>query len=289
MSDSDTGKNVLYLLDQMPQVLRIRDFRLYTRDGRRIIDLWQNGGVSVLGHTPALLLREIKNTASRGLYAPFPHFSQQRFLKALTQILPGRSFRIFAAPPAGIYQFNFELWRPYLDFCQSRAGVGDPPAGAVPESRSPDLVIPVLPGIQGWRWDNKRSDHSMGLPFGLCVCAVLSERENEIFGKLQPTDIFPPLVLAAATRGVWDLIAARPLRVNTQWPCINKILKNSPWQGRGIYLFPREAPNPLAWEKLFKRFLDAGFLLPPVPEHPLILPGILSPGEEVKLAEILKE
>jgi hypothetical protein len=38
---------------------------------------------------------------------------------------------------------------------------------------------------------------------------------------------------------------------------------------------------------LFSRFLENGFLIPPVPSHPLILPGILSPGEEAKLADLL--
>jgi hypothetical protein len=38
---------------------------------------------------------------------------------------------------------------------------------------------------------------------------------------------------------------------------------------------------------LFRHFLDNGFLLPPVPSQPLILPGVLSQGEEAKLAGVL--
>ena len=312
--------NELALLNFVPQVLRARDFRLYTKDGRRLIDLWQNGGAAVLGHTPPLLLREIKNTASRGLYAPFPHFSEQRFIKALSVVLPGMSFRIYAAPPSKItdnaachcvMRHNFMLWRPFLDFCPP-AGVkntaeekkppaaAEPPAGKKMPADSP-LVIPVLPGIQGWR---------NGLPLGLCVCAVPADCEEEFFNQFPPGDLLPPVLLAAATRGIYDLIAAAPERANIQWQRINKIPGTSPWQRRGIYLFLRnsgmaggsngadssragsggacgKSMNPELWAILFRRFLDAGFLLPPAPEHPLILPGILSPGEEAKLAEIL--
>jgi len=271
MTDND-----LSLLHLVPHVLRARDFRLYTSGSRRLVDLWLNGGAAVLGHTPASLLREIKNTASRGLYAPFPHFTQQRFLKALSRLLPGRSFRIYAAPPAS--GLNPQLWRPFLDLYQS---YNDSEAANMPEHSVPaaaQLVIPVLPGIQSWR---------NGLPQGLCVYAVLKEFEEEIFSKLPPDDFLPPVLLATAARGVWDLIAAKQERENQQWQRVNKILKNSQWQRRGIYLFPRNRLSYDAWGALFRQFLDAGFLLPPYQEHPLILPGILSPGEEAKLAEVL--
>ena len=300
------SENELSLLSLVPQVMRARDFRLYTKDGMRLIDLWQNGGAAVLGHTPAMFLREIKNTAGRGLYAPFPHFTEQRLHKVLSMLFPDRSFRLYAVPPAeisfpSVYEIAYNngvsgdnagrlspvLWRPFLDFCTqvetqrpeaAAQNTEAPAAGPAQKPNTPALVIPVLPGIQGWRG---------GLPFGLCVYAVLSTCE-EIFSALPPTDFLPPVALAAAARGIWDLIAAAPERGNIQWQHINKVIKNSPWQRRGIYLFPRLTPGPKAWELLFRSFLDAGFLLPPLPGHPLILPGILSPGEEAKLAEILQ-
>jgi hypothetical protein len=304
------------LLRLVPQIVRARDFRLYTKDGKRLVDLWQNGGAAVLGHTPPAMLRELKNTASRGLYAPFPHFMEQRFIKALSRLLPGRSFRIYATPPNNFFSDNVlremfkdgstALWRPFLDFGlpENVQTAGDtsvsleatsldaaPPSAKTPapQAPAPRLVIPVLPGIQGWR-----SGLPQGLPFGLCVLAASGGFEGE-YASLPPGDFLPPVLLAAATRGIWDLIAASPERANVQWPRVNKALRNSPWLRRGIYLFPKEAHNgtdsplassPEAWADLFRRFLDAGFLLPPVQEHPIILPGILSPGEEAKLAEV---
>jgi hypothetical protein len=284
MTDNDTDNGEFSLLRLLPHIVRARDFRLYAADGRRFVDLWQNGGAAVLGHTPPLFLREIKNTASRGLYAPFPHFAEQRFIKALSQILPGRSFRIYAAPPAELIAHNAiremfrngnaGIWRPFLDFCLP---------DAAPMGEGPPLVIPVLPGIQGWR---------NGLPLGLCVCTSFPGLGEEF---LPPGDFLPPVLLAAAARGIWDLIAAAPERTGPQWPRVNKALKNSRWQRRGIYIFPQNQAETAPavsivseeWAALFRRFLDAGFLLPPVPYQPLILPGILSPGEEAKLAEVL--
>ncbi|GHV94923.1 hypothetical protein AGMMS50293_12430 [Spirochaetia bacterium] len=265
------------LLRLVPGVLRARDFRLYTQGGRRLIDLWQNGGAAILGHTPPSLLRELKNTASRGLYAPLPHFLEQRFIKALSHLFPGRSFRLYNSAPAALDSLiqagTAALWRPFLDPAASLAALPDTPA-----------LVPVLPGIQGWRG---------GLPQGLCVLALSPAFESE--NSLPPGEFLPPVLLAVATRGIYDLITAAPERAKPAYPRIARALKESPWQRRGIYLTlhtaPAETDAPAeseAWPAFFRRFLEAGFLLPPIPSHPLILPGVLSPGEEAKLAMALQ-
>ena len=259
-----------YLLQAAPAVLRARDFRLYTQGGQRLVDLWQNNGSAVLGHTPPSMLREIKNTASRGLYAPFPHFLEGRFIKALSRLFPGRSFRLYAGAPAGLQPLLRDgaaaLWRPFLQ--------PDSPFAA--EENAPPVLIPVLPGIQGWRG---------GLPLGLCVLALSGDFRENCAG-LPPGDFLSPVLLAAATRGIYDLLA-RPQRGKPAFKRIAKALQKSPWQRQGIYLSLRENPNTQTWATLFYSFLEAGFLIPPVPHQPLILPDILSPGEEAKLAKML--
>jgi hypothetical protein len=261
------------LLRLVPTVLRARDFRLYTKAGR-LVDLWQNNGAAVLGHTPPSLLRELKNTASRGLYAPFPHFLEARYHKALSNIFPGRTFRLYAAVPPGLETLVAEgsaaLWRPFVD-----------PASPLKVPENTPVLIPIVPGIQTWRG---------GLPLGLCVLAVKNEAE---IGQdiLPPGDLLPPVLLAAAIRGIYDLIAAAPARANPIYPRIASALKDGEgrnfWQRGGIYLTPQQDLPQAQWEKLFRRFLENGFLLPPVPSHPLILPGVLSTGEEAKLADLI--
>ncbi|MDR2434588.1 MAG: hypothetical protein LBD47_08465 [Treponema sp.] len=274
--DRDNLTGEFDLLRLVPEVLRARDFRLYTKGGRRLVDLWQNGGAAVLGHTPHLLLRELKNTASRGLFAPFPHFLEGRFIRALSRLFPGRAFRFYASAPAAagdlLKKGAAGFWRPFLN-----------PLAPLAAADAPEVLIPVLPGIQGWRGC---------LPQGLCVLAIDSTCEN----ALPSGDFLSPVLLAAAVRGIYDLIAAAPERAGSVLPRITKALNNSdsPWQRRGIYLSLkadcglRAETAPQVWAALFRRFLEAGFLLPPIPDHPLILPGVLPPGEEAKLAEVLQ-
>jgi hypothetical protein len=259
------------LLNTVPAVLRARGFRLYTQDGRRLIDLWLNGGAAILGHTPPNLLRELKNTASRGLYAPLPHFSQSRFIKALSKLFPGRSFRFYAAPPPELTELftsgAAKLWRPFID-----------PASPFALAENASLLILVLPGIQSWRG---------GLPFGLCVTAA--ESENQL-AQLPAGDILPPLLLSVATRGAYDILAS-PERAKPDFPRLAKVMKTDDYKNRwlrqGIYLSLKEKIENDEWTALFGKFLDAGFLLPPNQNQPLILPGELSDGEEAKLAAVL--
>lgn len=257
------------LLRSMPPVLRARGFRLYTRDGKRLVDLWQNGGAAVLGHTPPFLLRELKNTASRGLFAPLPHFLEQRFIKALSLLVPGRNFRLYSAAPIVLESFikngKAALWRPFIN--------PNEPFEIAPNA--PPVLIPVIPGIQGW---------NRTLPRGLCVLALSPGFEAE----LPPDEMLSPVLLAAAVRGIYDIIASAPERGREAYPRVTKALRESAWQRRGIYLFPSQNPVPGTWPALFSRFLESGFLLPPAQAYPVILPGELSPGEETKLAALLK-
>ena len=263
------------LLNTVPAVLRARGFRLYTQDGRRLIDLWLNGGAAILGHTPPNLLRELKNTANRGLYAPLPHFSESRFIKALSKLFPGRSFKIFAAPYvhlASLYKIGIAgLWRPFTN-----------PASPFTISEEDDdrhtFLIPVLPGIQHW---------NENLPLGLCVVAASKETH---LCELPIGDTLSPLLLATAARGIYDILAS-PERAKPAFPRLAKVMQTDDfkkrWRRQGIYLYPKERPLNDAWAALFAQFLDAGFLLPPNQNQPLILPGELSEGEEAKLSAVL--
>jgi hypothetical protein len=259
------------LLKQIPVIVRARGFRLYTQKGQRLIDLWQNGGAAVLGHTPPNILRELKNTASRGLYAPFPHFTESRYLKALLKIFPEYSFRIYSAPPPELTTLfdsgDAKLWRPFID----------PETPFLIKQEKSSLLIPVLPGIQLWRGE---------LPLGLCVAAAISEDQ---LAQFPLSDTLSPVLLAVAARGLYDLLASSQ-RAKPALPHTDKVLqKTTIWRWQGIYLTLKEKPLTETWETLFRQFLEAGFLLPPTPLQPVILPGEMSNGEDKKLAELLEK
>jgi hypothetical protein len=253
------------------------------------VDLWQNGGAAILGHKPPALLREFKNAAARGLLSPLPHPLERRLFKALARLFPRRVFRIYQPgpslaelwaaaglpPPAPVADPALPscrtdgapaFWRPFLD---------DAAPLAAPEA--PPVLIPLLPGLG-------RAPGRLPAPLILALNPGPAPDS-----PLPPSDLMPPALLAVLARGVYDLIAAGPDRGGCPDRKLQAAIDRGPWERRGIYLSRREKPKPDAWAGHFHRFLAAGFLIPPSPEDPLILPGTLSPGEAANLAALLAD
>jgi hypothetical protein len=228
------------LLETLPTIRRARGFRLYTEAGKRLVDLWQCGGAAILGHKPANVVRDMKNAAERGLFAPFPSGARRRFVKALEKLFPANDFRVYESFPG-----RLELWRPF-----SSKPV-DPP------------FRPVL-------------------PFPLAPAVIVCEKGRA--GQFPPSGLVSPLILEAATRAVYDL-AAKPERGVMAFKRLEELFDRQDikklWRRDGIYL--HYEGDAALWPPLFARFLAAGFLLPPSPDAPAILPDELSAGEEAAL------
>ena len=275
MGKFDTAYPGEALLRLVPLVLRAREFHLYLEGGQRLLDLWRQGGRAVLGHKPPEVLKELKNAAERGLFTPLPHPAEKRFFKALEQFFPGRVFRLFtdesslrraleqagftgpfydpAFPTQSAGEPSISLWRPFIKM--------------VPGT----VFVPVLP------W-----------PLGPVVL-VLDKSAEAPFSS----PVIPPVLLAPATRALYDLAAAlkdhSPDSLKFKYPKIEKALKNGNWRRQGIYITGKATLDNEKYEALFRRFLEAGFLIPLSPAEPIILPLWMSPGEEAKLAGLFNQ
>ena len=249
------------LLRQLPPVLRARDFHLYLNGGQRLTDLWLMGGRAILGHKPSRFVLELKNAAERGLFTPLPHPAEKRLIKALTQLFPNHTFRLYneysslhrAVEAAGISNSQdkcIHLWRPFHK-----------------DLRDAQVFVPVLPWPQA------------------PAVLVLDESLDASFPD---GELIAPVLLAPATRALYNLLAAGDNGARPQYQSINKALsKTHKWKCQGIYL-TRNPEIKENWKDLWEHFLEKGFLLPPSAFEPLILPGILSKGEEAKLAGLLE-
>jgi hypothetical protein len=273
------------LLHKVSPILRARDFRLYTQGGTRLVDLWQYGGAAILGHTPPQVLRELKNSAERGLFSPFPHPMEARFIKALARLFPdGKAFRVYADEArlrAALTQAGLTVPEVFPDpaflpetFDDQAISLWRPFIPQAPGPR-PHYLIPVLPWV---------------LSPKVLVIGEAEDSSRSLSGFSPDSDLVSPAILAAATRAVYDLLAAleKDGRGTPAFPKVEQALgqKNGVWRCSGIYL---TYTGPLdGYTALFLRFLEGGFLLPPSPGQPLILPGAMSPGEEAKLAVLLQ-
>jgi hypothetical protein len=278
------------LLRLLTRVLRARDFHLYLENGKRLTDLWLAGGRAILGHKPPRVLGELKNAAERGLFTPLPHPVERRFLKALGELFPGRVFRLYTDTGA-LRQALEEADIPL----PTNGLLPDPAFPAGNTGGKPDTgglsSVGVALGKKASLWRPFAGEKEAPvlvpvLPWPLGPEALVLEKDMD--ASFPAGEIIPPVLLAAATRALYDLLAVIKDggRASRVYPKIEKAIKNSPWSRRLIYLTTEMDKEK--YTALFRRFLEGGFLIPPSPAEPLILPASMSDGEEAKLAELLK-
>jgi hypothetical protein len=270
-TSSDSIRNDLLRL--IGPVRRARGYRLYTTSGRRILDLWQDGGRAILGHRGGSSLTVLKNTIERGPGSPLPSVFENRLKSALKRLMQqDHVFRVFsnyeraligvsqwigreitaadALDPVRIAEGSAEergplrLWRPFL------------PAGHSPFENGSGrfAVFPVLP-CSG---DSPPQ------------VVLFSDSQDEA-PTLPDSDIVAAYRLAALVRGIHDLVSA-------QAPPEVRVPR---YQSVGPYLF--QVDGGRAYAERFEILLKNGFLTSPSPSAPSIVPAEMSSGELVQL------
>jgi hypothetical protein len=261
----------------IPPIRRARGYRLYDHRGRRYLDLWQNGGHSLLGHRGLHLMSLLKNLMSRGLLADLPALQARQLEKALASRLAGypwvRLARTAAealalasrflgreVAPAEVFDPALDpppdsapvaRWRPLLDYPSPGAG-------------RPRVLLPVLPFA------------AAGAPAAACFDA-------EPPGDFPASEPLSPVLLAGAARCLYDL-ARHSL---PEWYRGDLLASARGWAQRGIYLRADCAPE--RYPAVFRAFLEAGVLLNPRYPGPSILPAEASPGELAKMIRLFRE
>jgi len=85
------------LLRRIGPVRRARGYRLYTAGGRRILDLYQDGGRAILGHGGGGIVTAFKSGLERGPNSPLPSVYTGRLQAAVGDLIPEcRVIRVFS-------------------------------------------------------------------------------------------------------------------------------------------------------------------------------------------------
>jgi len=264
----------------LPPVRRARGYRLYTEDGRRLLDLYLDGGAALLGHRPELVGRELKDVAGRGLLGNLPSSYPARLRRVLRQALPGHAWFGIAAtadhalrllhgrrggapsplPPVADPLSDprwrdapVAWWRPLCD---------EQPAGGEWLAHGPAALLHRLPFAVG---------------AGPVTVSTRRSRNGECDGAPE----LSPLLLAGAAVALRRLLRSGAERgaVASAWP------PAAPgWRRSGVYVMA-EYPQSLH-EAVFAAFLAAGVLLNPRYPGPSILPGTFSAGEAALLRRL---
>lgn len=257
------------LLERVPVIRRAREYHLYSLSGTRYLDLWQNGGRSLLGHRPGGLTTVLKNTISKGLAADLPSIYSGRLRRLLQEMFPEyKDFRLTGSTAEGMQLASLYLARnigpndlvdPLTEQGESAAGEVRLWRPLVPDSIPGEVLFPVLPFSMA------------GAPAVVCFRKILPPG----FPGQKPISA---VVLAGLLRCLQDLRRF----VMPEWYRPDLLGKCPGWRQTGIYLVPEFDPG--RYEKVFGDFLEAGVLLSPAAPYVSILPGgEISKGELRKM------
>lgn len=253
------------LTARIPVIKRARGYRLYDYRGNRYLDLYQQGGRSLLGHRAYRQNNLLKDVLSSGLGGNLPSVYQRRLEKALLAHFPGyRGVRITASERQALELASVYLGRPLAaedirdpltsDRGGAEAAYWRPRLPGGQEGGAEEVLFPLLPFAMG--------------EAPACVCF-----RQPLPASFPVPNPVSPLILAGALRALGDLRRYGP----APWFRPDLLASSSGWTQKGIYLFCRRPESE--YERIFLEFLRAGLLLSPRYPGPSILPAEASPGE----------
>jgi len=294
----------------VPPIKRARGYRLYDYGGRRYLDLWQNGGLAILGHRFENLTRELKSVLSRGLIFDLPSIYHRRLIRELQKRYSGfNAIYICSTFEQALLILSRFLGQSITetDICDPAKGesgpvvydrpfLGSKTVGLKPldsdatetESSTMRALLPIVPFRIG------------ASPVILCLrgeapglgvagrgvaraaepaSAAARRRDRD----KEEVSLISPLVLAGVLRSIHSLNRFIP----PPWFADPLFDESAEWIQRGPYVIPRFESE--LYSQVFRHFLSEGVLLSPCYEEPSILPGEASEGELKKMVRLFSE
>lgn len=275
------------LLALVPPVRRARGARLYTQNGRRILDLWADGGRTVLGRRKGGADLAASEQIDRGLASGFDSAWKARLEKTLRQWLPGfEEFEFHASETEALLTIgekdggfrealrdgNSPMETLRLLASRTRRfmplevfGNGRLPGNAEAEAAD-EAVIVILP-----------------LPEAFSFGVIARKRATGAEGGTRVHPAIPAMKLAAATRALHDVLAFIKDFDCSKWEktdsCIGGLFtRQGPW------LMPVHERSE--HRAVFEDCLARGVLISPEYGMPSCLPVEFEHGELAALKEV---
>ena len=272
-------------------VQRARGCYLYTRSGRRVVDMYQEAGRAILGWGNSKASNVFKNIMNRGLTGTFPTDYGTQLERAVKTLLPEyqqvRWYNSLVSAQTALAQY-FNFWteiplgeHPLLDATDS------------PFTEDYDLTLDnwlAKKGVPRWRpwldeawftsWqeiplqvmeiNEKAQTAIVVVPPLPWIKSYYLVAFTEMEGRfIPPSDVLLPPVMASTARAIYDLIAEIPNRSEKDWCKFDFVVKKY-WDRRGPYLLSKVPQS--RYREFFNHCLDCGIFISPSYRIPSIIP-----------------
>ena len=302
---------VCWLKDEIKKrygnVKRARGIYLYTEKSVRLTDCFLDGGRAILGHGGGKAKTAFKDCFERGANGFYDSGLLPAFEKSVKQLLP-RNFttiRLYtektAAPLEGISyslessrekagaaleqtSFSLEssqkktepvLWRPWLEI-----------SGKSTEQPTGYPKIQIVHNVEGDFPAIVKIVPPFPYATELCVYAFSTACGEEMLQNLPKNDIVPAPLLAAFTRGFYDLKIALGTYTENDFKANSKVFE--PFFIRNqCYLFPKIPKEK--YKDFVLKCLDIGIVISPDYNVPSIMPWRANPGDLKKISKVFGE
>ena len=285
-------------------VKRARGIYLYTEKGVRLTDCYLDGGRGILGHGGGKAKTAFKDCFERGANGFYDSGLIPAFEKSVKKLLPAEytEIRLYSEKTAamlGETSVSLEstqkkagavseqtscvlessqkkaepvLWRPWLDFAGkiTEQPTGYPKIEVVYNvTRDFPAIVKIVP------------------PFtyatDISVYAFSNACSEEMLQNLPQNDVVPSPLLAAYTRGFYDLLNSFSLFTENHFKANSKALE--PFFTRNqCYLFPKIPETQ--YKDFVLKCLEAGIVISPDYNVPSIMPWRANPGDIKKISKI---
>ena len=302
---------VCWLKDEIKKrygnVKRARGIYLYTEKSVRLTDCFLDGGRAILGHGGGKAKTAFKDCFERGANGFYDSGLLPAFEKAVKQLLP-RNFttiRLYtektAAPLEGISyslessrekadaaleqtSYSLEsarekaepvLWRPWLEI-----------SGKSTEQPTGYPKIQIVHNVEGDFPAIVKIVPPFPYATELCVYAFSTACGEKMLQNLPKNDIVPAPLLAAFTRGFYDLKIALGTYTENDFKANSKVFE--PFFIRNqCYLFPKIPEEK--YKDFVLKCLDIGIVISPDYNVPSIMPWKANPGDLKKISKVFGE
>ena len=288
-------------------VKRARGIYLYTEKGVRLTDCYLDGGRGILGHGGGKAKTAFKDCFERGANGFYDSGLLPAFEKSVKKLLPAEynEIRLYSEKTAamlGKTSFSLEssqkkagavsertsfssessqkkaepvLWRPWLDF-----------AGKITEQPTGYPKIEVVYNVTGDFPAIVKIVPPFTYATDISVYAFSKACGEEMLQNLPENDVIPSPLLAAYTRGFYDLLNSFSLFTENHFKANSKALE--PYFTRNqCYLFPKIPETQ--YKDFVLKCLDAGIVISPDYNVPSIIPWRANPGDIKKNSNIFGE
>lgn len=274
---------MIELTAQIPGIRRARGWRLYTENGRRLLDFYQDQGRGVMGWKVDGATRLAKALLDKALTAPYPSVWQKRLERAVLAWKPTfTSVLVFdnETEAKQVFRNLSGLLGVVLNDIAPFAGLEMPFAEFLPNDGQDSGLLE-----DGKKLAVARLPLARSLAPGILLFSKEASQELEACGKLPPQAPVAAFKLGAAVKSLQSLAAFHEKYQETLWKQIDPFIENL-FSRQGPWLFPAYPASE--HKSIYRDCLASGILISPTYDFPSLIPGEFDLGEIKVLADIAR-